>query len=129
MLRRKHGKLGLRTAVTDVLDSAPPRHTRIIGGAPTPPRAGAFRMARDSRTDVEIETALVAELGRIAVIEGRCGAGLLEARMRGATAIAYSVPAERPRPWPRDAGLVLVLYGTSSSWVADLPTLTTTASS
>jgi hypothetical protein len=128
MLRRKHGKVGLRTAVTEVLDGAPPRSIRIIGGAATTPRAGAFRVARDSRTDAEIESALVTELGRIAVIEGRVDVGLLEARLRGATAVTYSVPTERPWPWPRDAGLVLVLYSTASAWVADLPTLVTTAS-
>jgi hypothetical protein len=127
MLRRKHGKLWLRAGVSDLLDGAPPRSTRIVGRAARTPRAGAFRMARDSRTDAEIEAALVEQLGRIAVVEGRLDAGLLEARMRGATAIAYSVPPERPRPWPRDAGLVLVLYGTSSSWVADLPTLSAAA--
>jgi hypothetical protein len=123
MLRRKHGMVGLRTAVTDVLDGAAPRSVRIVGGAATTPRAGAFRVARDSRTDTEIEQALALQLGRIAIIEGRFDTGLLEARMRGATAIAYSVPPERPRPWPRDGGLVLVLYGTASSWVADLPAL------
>lgn len=128
MLRRKHGTVALRTAVTDFLDGAPPRHVRIVGGAATTPRAGAFRISRDSRTDAEIEAELVSQLGRVAVVHGSLGPALLEARLHGATAIATTLPAERPTPWPRDAGLVLVLYGTAASWVADLPTLTPTAS-
>lgn len=80
-------------------------------------------MARDGRTDAEIETQLAEQLGRIGVVEGPLGRALLEARLHGATAIATTVPTERPRPWPRDSGLVLVLYGTQSAWVADLPTL------
>ena len=124
MLRRKHGKVALRTAVTDLLDGAAPRHVRLVGGGPGRPRAGAFRLARDGRADDAIEAELTALLGRIAIVEGPLGAALLEARLHGATAIALEVPAERPRPWPRDAGLVLVLYGSASSWVADLPNLT-----
>jgi hypothetical protein len=130
MLRRKHGKVGLRTAVTDLLDGVPPRAIRLVGSGTSAPRAGAFRVSRDSRSDAEIEAALAGQLGRIAIAEGPLRSALLEARLHGATAIAYSVPTERPRPWPRDAGLVLVLYGTTSSWVADLPALAepTTAS-
>jgi hypothetical protein len=82
-------------------------------------------MSRDARSDEEVEAALAAQLGRIAIVEGPLHSALLEARLHGATAVALSVPPERPRPWPRDAGLVLVLYGTTSSWVADLPALAT----
>jgi hypothetical protein len=128
MLRRKHGRVGLRTAVVDVLDGVPPRSVRLVGGGSTTPHAGAFRISRDSRSDAEVESALAAQLGRIAVASGSLSAALLEARLHGATAIAYSVPTERPRPWPRDAGLVFVLYGTNASWIADLPPLPTTAS-
>lgn len=124
MLRRKHGTVALRTAVTDFLDGAAPRNVRIVGGAATQPRAGAFRLSRDARPDAEIETVLVEQLGRIAVVQGSLGPALLEARLHGATAVSTTMPAERPLPWPRDAGLVLVLYGTASSWVADLPSLT-----
>lgn len=123
MLRRKHGTVALRTAVTDFLDGAPPRNVRIVGGAATTPRAGAFRVSRDARPDAEVEAELVSQLGRIAVVQGSLGRALLEARLHGATAVSTTMPAERPLPWPRDAGLVLVLYGTASSWVADLPTL------
>lgn len=123
MLRRRHGQVGLRTAVSDVLDGAAPRSIRLVGAGATSPRAGAFRLSRDSRSDAEIESALVEQLGRIAIVEGSWRSALLEARLHGATAVGYSVPAERPRPWPREAGLVLVLYSTTSSWVADLPTL------
>jgi hypothetical protein len=123
MLRRKHGTVALRTAVTDFLDGAQPRNVRVVGGAPTTPRAGAFRVSRDARPDAEIEAELVKELGRIAVVQGSLDRALLEARLHGATAVSTMMPTERPLPWPRDAGLVLVLYGTASSWVADLPAL------
>ncbi len=123
LVKKQHGKVRLRGAVADLLDGTPPRWVRIVGGAPTTPRAGAWRVARDSRTQAEIEAALVELLGRIAVVEGPLAPALLEARIHGATAVATTVTSERPRPWPRDAGLVLVLYGTQSSWTADVPTL------
>jgi hypothetical protein len=123
LVKKQHGKVRLRRAVTDLLDGTPPRWVRLVGGAPTTPRAGAWRVARDSRTQAEIETALVDQLGRIAVVEGPLAPALLEARVHGATAVATTVTGERPRPWPRDAGLVLVLYGTQSSWIADVPML------
>jgi hypothetical protein len=126
MVDRSGGRVALHAAVTDVLDGAPPREVRMIGsGAATPPRAGVYRVAREARADAAIELELVAQLGRIAVVEtSRFAAAVLEARMRGATAVATSVPPELPRPWPRGAGLVLVLYGTATAWVADVPTLT-----
>lgn len=123
LIKKTHGVVRLRRAVTDLLDGTPPRWIRIAGGGPTTPKAGAWRMARDGRTEAEIEAALVGTLGRIAFVEGPLAPALLEARLRGATAIATTVQGEKPRPWPRDAGLVLVLYGTQSSWVADVPTL------
>ncbi|NVB78595.1 MAG: hypothetical protein HOV81_09395 [Kofleriaceae bacterium] len=123
MLRRKRGRVGLRTAVTDLLDGASPRHVRLVGSVAATPRAGAFRVARDGRADAAIESELAAQLGRIAIVEGSLRSGLLEARLHGATAVTMRVPDERPSPWPRDAGLVLVLYGAASSWVADIPPL------
>ena len=84
---------------------------------------GAYRVARDSRTDTEIESELVAQLGRIAIVDGSLRAALLASRLYNATAVAFGAAPEKPTPWPRDASLVLVLYGTTSSWVADLPTL------
>lgn len=123
MLKKKRGTVSLRRAVTELLDGVPPRWIRLVGGTPTAPRAGVWRAARDGRPDREVEAALAAQLGRIAVVEGKLPSALLEARLHGATAVATSVPAERPRPWPRDAGLVFVLYGTSTSWVADVPAL------
>ena len=123
MLRRDDGKVALHTAVTDLCDGAPPRAIRLAGGLPGIPRAGAHRAARDGRTDAELERDLAAQLGRIAVIEGDPATALLEARLHGATAIALTIPTVRPRPWPRDAGLVLVLYGAATAWVADLPSL------
>jgi hypothetical protein len=125
MLRRKHGRVGLRSAVADFLDGVLPRTIRLVCTRAAEPHPGAFRVSRDSRSDAEIETALAAQLGRIAIVEGALAPALLEARLHNATAIAYNVPAERPRPWPRDAGLVFVLYGTNASWIADLPALTT----
>jgi hypothetical protein len=123
LIDRTGGKLTLRRAVTELLDGAPPCVIRIVGGAPTTPRAGAFRVSRDGRTDTAIETELATALGRIAVIEGDVADGLLEARLHGATAVSFASPGERPRPWPRGAGLVLVLYGTQSAWVADVANL------
>jgi hypothetical protein len=123
MLRRDGGKVALATAVTDVLDGAPPRTIRILGGAGGTPRGGAFRVSRDGRTDAELETQLAAQLGRIGVVEGDLPTALLESRLHGATAVMLSAPAEKPRPWPLEAGLVLVLPGAPSSWLADLPSL------
>jgi hypothetical protein len=123
MLRRRDGKVSLRKPVTDLLDGAPPSTIRIAGGEPGAPRAGAFRVARDSRSDAEIEAELVAQLGRIALVHGPLPRALLEARLHGATAVTLAVPGERPTPWPKGAGLVLVLYGNVSAWVADVPTL------
>jgi hypothetical protein len=123
LIDRTGGKVALRRAVTELLDGAPPCAIRIVGGAATTPRAGAFRVSRDGRTDTAIETELATALGRIAVVEGDVAEGLLEARLHGATAVSFAPPGDRPRPWPRGAGLVLVLYGTQSAWVADVPNL------
>jgi len=124
MLDRTLGKVALAREVTDLLDGQPPREVRIVGGTATTPRAGAFRVSRDGRADQAIEAELATQLGRIAIVEtSRIAAALLEARLHGATAVAMTVPAERPRPWPLGAGLVLVLYGTASAWVADVPAL------
>lgn len=123
MLRRRDGRVSLRRPVTDLLDGAAPRHIRLVGDAAKPPPAGAFRAPRDGKSDAAIEAELAARLGRLAVLEGDPDRGLLEARLHDATALAFQPPAHRPRPWPRDASLVLVLYGSPTSWVADLPSL------
>ena len=115
--------LFIGAAVTDVLDGAPPRAVRVVGDGAASPRPGAWRVARDGRSDAEIEAALAAQLGRIAIAHGPLPAALLEARLRNATAVTLAAPDARPAPWPRDASLVLVLYGSTSSWVADLPAL------
>ena len=127
MIERARGTVALQPAVTDVLDGAPPRHVRIVGGEPTSPRAGVWRINRDRRGDAEIESALVGALERIAIVEAEreLAAGVLEARLRGATAVSMLPPGEQPRPWPDGAGLVLVIeHGrTASAWVADVPAL------
>jgi hypothetical protein len=135
MLRRRGGRVSLRRPVTDLLDGAAPREVRLIGDArppalATPPAGdrrespwGAFRAPRDGKSDAEIEAELAGRLGRIAIIEGDPDRGILEARLHGATAVAFQPPAHRPRPWPRDAALILVLYGSPTSWIADLPAL------
>jgi hypothetical protein len=131
MLRRRGGRVSLRRPVTDLLDGAAPREVRLVGAelatsaAPAAPPAGAFRAPRDGKSDAELEAELASRLGRIAVLEGDPDRGVLEARLHGATAVAFHPPPHRPRPWPRDAALVLVLYGSPISWVADLPTLST----
>jgi hypothetical protein len=123
MIERSGGKLRLASAVTDLIDGAPPREIRLVGGAATTPHAGTFRVAREGRTDAEIEAELAARFGRIAIVEGSLAAAVLEARLHGATAITFIAPTERPRPWPQGAGLVLVLYGNASAWIADVPAL------
>jgi hypothetical protein len=128
MLRRKRGTVALHAAVTDLLDGVAPAAIRIVGGPPTTPRAGTFRVSRDGRSDAAIESELAAQLGRIGVVEGRLPRALLDARLHGATAVAITVPAERPKPWPLGAGLVLVLYGNPTAWLADVPALDATVS-
>jgi hypothetical protein len=123
LLKQKRGKVRLRRAVTDLLDGIAPRNVRLVGTGPSTASPGAYRVGRDGRADAEVEAVLAKQLGRIAIVEGRLRPGLLEARLHGATAVTTAVPAEKPLPWPRDASLVLVLYGTASSWVADVPTL------
>ena len=125
MLRRRGGKVGLRRTVTDLLDGVPPHAVRLVGaGAVTTPRPGATRLARDGRTDAVIEAALADQLGRIAVIEGGTARAVLEARLQGATCVALVPPLARPRPWPRDAGLVVVADPGAPAWVAALPGFT-----
>lgn len=120
MLRRKEGTVGLRATVTDHLDGVAPRAIRIVGYSSPRPRPGAVRLVRDGRPDAEIEKLLATELGQIAVLEGSVARGLLEARLLGTTAVALRAPAERPRPWPRDAGLVIVADDGAPAWVAAL---------
>jgi hypothetical protein len=124
VLRRRGGRVGLRGAVSDVLDGAPPRAIRVVGDAAAMPSPGAMRFARDGRPDAAIESALARQLGRIAVIEGGPRRALLEARLHDATAVALAAPATRPLPWPRDAGLVVVAEPAAPAWVAALPELT-----
>lgn len=124
MLRRKDGKVALRSSVTELLDGVSPRAIRVVGGAPGAPRPGATRVLREGRSDATIEADLASQLGRIAVIEGAAAPGLLEARMYGATAVALAAPYARPQPWPREAGLVVVADGGAPPWVAALPALT-----
>jgi hypothetical protein len=123
LVKNKHGMLRLRRAVTDYLDGIAPRNVRLVGNGPSTAKPGAFRIGRDGRADTDVEAQLSQQLGRIAIVEGSLRAGLLEARLHGAAAVTTAVPAEKPLPWPRDASLVLVLYGTASSWVADVPAL------
>ncbi|MBA3452529.1 MAG: hypothetical protein H0T42_05460, partial [Deltaproteobacteria bacterium] len=120
LLRRRGGKVGLRSSVTDHLDGHAPRAIRIIGGAATAPRPGVTRLAREGKSDAAIETELATLLGRIAVLHGSASRGVLEARMHGATVLALAAPRERPEPWPRDAGLIVVADADVPPWVAAL---------
>jgi hypothetical protein len=123
----------LRPEVTDLLDGARPRAIRLASAHATskpaskpvikPQVSGAWRYAREGKSDTELEAFLASTFGRIAVIEGDPDHAILEARLRGATAVAFHPPSHKPTPWPRDANLVLVLYGSPSSWIADLPNL------
>ena len=124
MLRKKNGKVGLRRSVTEHLDGAAPRAIRIIGTAAPAARPGATRIARDGRSDAAIEAELAAQLGRIGVLDGAAALGIVEARLHGVSALALVAPRERPQPWPREAGLVVVADGEPPPWVAALPALT-----
>ena len=122
MVRRHCGRVSLRAAVTAMLDGSPPRAIRVVGsGTATGPR-GIVRVARAGRSNEAIETELAVRLGTIAVIDGRVGAGVLEARLHGTTAVALAPPNARPSPWPRDAGLIVVADATAAEWIAALPT-------
>ncbi|HZJ66573.1 MAG TPA: hypothetical protein VFD36_23870 [Kofleriaceae bacterium] len=124
MLRRRGGRVALRSAVTDVLDGVGPRAIRLVGDGTAHARPGAVRMARDGRADEVIERELAAQLGRIAVIDGGATRAVLEARLHGATAVALTAPAVRPLPWPRDAGLIVVTEASAPAWAAALPGFT-----
>lgn len=120
LLRRRDGKVALRSAVTDHLDGLAPRAVRIVGATAIAGRPGPSRLARDGRSDAAIETELTARLGRLAVLTGKSSRGLLEAQLHGATLVALAAPAERPEPWPRDASLIIVGDGNDPAWVAAL---------
>jgi hypothetical protein len=127
LLRRRGGKLALRGAVTDVLDGVAPRAIRLVGSAAAAPRPGAFQLDRDGRSDAALEAELADQLGRIGVVEGGAALAVLEARLRGATAVAFSSQLARPEPWPRDAALIVVAAAraeAAAAWVAALPSFT-----
>ena len=123
MLRRRNGKVALHASVTDVIDHVPARSIRLVGGGTSSSQRGAVRLARDAKPVAELELALATKLGRIGVVQGSLATALLEARLRGATAVTFAAPPVRPHPWPRDAGLVMVVDGEPPAWVADLPEL------
>ena len=124
MLRRRHGRIALRSSVTDLLDGVAPRAIRMVGAAAARPSPGATRIARDGKADAAIESELASRLGRIAVVEGGPALALLEARLLDTTAVALVPPAMRPLPWPRDAGLIVVADSPAPAWVAALPRFT-----
>ncbi|MCX5746509.1 MAG: hypothetical protein NT062_28870, partial [Proteobacteria bacterium] len=109
--------------VLELLDGCAPQAIRLVGSGTPAPRAGLFRVARDGRTDVELEAALGEQLGRIGIVTGDVDAALLEARLHGVAAVVTAPITLAPRRTPKDASLVIVLYGSPTSWVADLPTL------
>jgi hypothetical protein len=123
MLRRRRGRLALRAPVTDLLDQVEPRAIRVVGDPAAPPPPGAFRLARRARPDPALESELTARLGRIAIIQADPRRALLEARLRGAAAVALSPPPTRPIPWPRDASLIIVADHPAPAWVTALPGL------
>ncbi len=126
-LLRRRGKLALRGAVTDVLDGVGPRAIRLVGDAALAARPGAFQLDRDGRSDAALEGELADQLGRIGVVEGSAALAVLEARLRGATAVAFSAQLARPEPWPRDAALIVIAAArgeAAAAWVAALPRFT-----
>lgn len=125
MLKRRRGKVGLRGAVTEILDGAPARSIRLVGTGPRVSRPGRWRRARAGQSDAAIEAELAATLGRIAVLEGPPGRGLVQARLHDAVAVALRAPAEEPRAIPRDGSLVIITdEADAPAWIAALPALT-----
>jgi len=120
LVRKQDGKVGLRATVTDRLDGTAPRAVRFVGTGPSTSSPGITRLARGGRTPAAIEAALAAQLGLLAVIEGGVARGVLEARLHGATAVVHLAPRSRPRPWPRDAQLIVVADADAPPWVAEL---------
>lgn len=114
------GRVRLRHAVANLMNGAPPHAIRIVGLTPRGIRHGAFKLVRRGRTDDSLEAALLEQLGRIAVIEGDVGTGLLEARLHEAVALIHTAPPQRPVPWPRDASAVIVVDEGSPRWVTEL---------
>jgi hypothetical protein len=123
MVSKRGGKVGLRPIVSSLLDGVAPRAVRLIGSSHQQPKPGVVRVARDGRSDSELEAALATQLGRIAVITGSSNTAITEARMLGATALAFAAPQTQPSPWPRDAALVVVEGGPLPAWLADAPLL------
>lgn len=115
------GRIRLRHVVSNLLNGAPPHAVRLAGMLPTAHRHGAFKLVRRGRTDAAIEAALIDQLGKIAVIEGDVAAGLLEARLHDAVALAHVAPETRPAPWPHDVIAIIVVDDRSSRWVTELP--------
>jgi hypothetical protein len=60
------------------------------------------------------------------VIEAALPHGLLEARLHGAPALTFGVPAVRPQPWPDGATLVVVIDDDAHApaWLRAVPALT-----
>ncbi|HEY0191019.1 MAG TPA: hypothetical protein VGC42_07830, partial [Kofleriaceae bacterium] len=124
LIRRRGGRVGLRAAVCDALDGAPPRAIRWIGEAgDAAPAAGLWRVERAGRSDAAIEAELAARHGRLAVLDAPGKRGALEARLHGGAALALACPAHPPPPWPREATLFVVVDGSAPAWAAALPAL------
>jgi hypothetical protein len=123
MVRRRGGRIRLRSAVTDLLDGISPRAIRLVGGAAaSAPQPGARQHLR-AGSDAEIEAELANQLGQIAVIEGNVALAVLEASLRVTAALAFEAPLTRPAPWPRDASLIIVADPAARGWVRALPAL------
>jgi hypothetical protein len=128
LVRRRAGTVALHLAATDLLDGAAPRAIRIVGtGAPIV-RAGLHQLLRDGRDDTAIEVELAARLGRVAAIDGRVATGVIEAHLRGVTALVHVPPRARP-VLPSGGGLVVVVAGETSGWTAELAGLTSARAS
>jgi hypothetical protein len=65
-------------------------------------------VAREGKSDAAITAELVERLGRVATVAGKLSRAVVEAQVRGATLVVFGGLPERPAPWPRDAGLVVV---------------------
>jgi hypothetical protein len=109
--------------MTDLLDGAAPRAIRVVGTATPVVRAGEHQLFRDGRADAALEAELARRLGRVAIVDGELARGVLEAHLRGITAVVLEAPHARPARTPRGVALVVVVAGEPSGWAADLPGL------
>jgi len=110
-----------RSIASAPLKTPPPA---AIPGEPAPPAPVPSPGAFD--TEAARRDAALKQYEAAAAAYPSTSAGL-EARLHAATAVAFSPLQARPQPWPRDAGLIVVVDGVPSDWIAALPAVTSSS--